>query len=326
MENSEHPPLETPSSTTTLPWLRVRWQLVVKILLWLVAFFILGVAVFSYGIYRVRWQNPTVSTITKVLPFPAAMVNWRIVSLYEFNSRFDAYKKAITYNQDYDFSDPKNTDDIHKQQDALLTRMIDLKLEEQLARSRGISVSSDEVDRELETIAVQAQVDPSNLDDLVNNIYGWSRQQFIANVVIPQIRERKLQQAVASDVTLNADALARAQDVLQQITAGGDFAKLAEQYSDDPSSKPQGGDLGWNPSGAFVTEFEDAVSRLEIGKTSDLVTTQFGYHIVQVLGRTGEGTADAKTHVRHILIATKPFTDWLAQQTEQSKVWKFPVI
>jgi peptidyl-prolyl cis-trans isomerase D len=77
--------------------------------------------------------------------------------------------------------------------------------------------------------------------------------------------------------------LAKAQDVLKQLKNGGDFAKLAEKNSDDTNNAPKGGDLGWIVRGQMVPDFEKAVFALKPGETSDIVTTQYGYHIAQVL-------------------------------------------
>ncbi len=83
----------------------------------------------------------------------------------------------------------------------------------------------------------------------------------------------------------DAEALALAQELRQRILDGEDFATLAEQYSDDPGSAAEGGDLGWSPRGRFVPEFEDAAFSLPVGEVSEPVKTQFGYHLIQVLER-----------------------------------------
>ena len=72
-----------------------------------------------------------------------------------------------------------------------------------------------------------------------------------------------------------------AHNILSQIKAGKDFAKLAKAHSSCPSGK-QGGDLGFFKRGRMVKEFEDAAFRLDIGKVSDPVRTQFGYHLIKV--------------------------------------------
>lgn len=73
-----------------------------------------------------------------------------------------------------------------------------------------------------------------------------------------------------------------AEDVLKRAKAGDDFAKLAADYSEDPGSKDKGGEYTF-PRGQMVPEFEAAAFSLEAGKVSDIVTTQYGYHIIKTL-------------------------------------------
>jgi peptidyl-prolyl cis-trans isomerase C len=73
---------------------------------------------------------------------------------------------------------------------------------------------------------------------------------------------------------------ARAEAALKAVKAGGDFGKLARQYSND-SSAQRGGDLGFFPRGQMVPAFEAAAFALAVGQVSDLVETQYGYHIIK---------------------------------------------
>lgn len=87
---------------------------------------------------------------------------------------------------------------------------------------------------------------------------------------------------IKSDASNDAAMKAKAEGILKQIQAGGDFAKLAQANSDDPGSKDKGGELGWLQKGQTVANFEKTAFSLQPGQTSGLVKTEYGYHIIQV--------------------------------------------
>ena len=94
------------------------------------------------------------------------------------------------------------------------------------------------------------------------------------------------------DETAVEEARAKAQDLLDQVRGGGDFAALAQQHSDDPGSAGSGGDLGWVERGLMVPPFEEAGFALAKGQVSDLVRTDFGFHIIQVTDIRGGSGAE----------------------------------
>jgi peptidyl-prolyl cis-trans isomerase C len=85
-----------------------------------------------------------------------------------------------------------------------------------------------------------------------------------------------------ADAAAKAQAHAKAEQVLADVKAGKDFAALAKEHSQDPGSAPNGGDLGFFQPGQMVGPFNDAAFSLEPGAVSELVETQFGYHIIKV--------------------------------------------
>ncbi|MFH1667829.1 MAG: protein translocase subunit SecD, partial [Candidatus Komeilibacteria bacterium] len=112
--------------------------------------------------------------------------------------------------------------------------------------------------------------------------------------------------------TYNSDALKRAKDLMSQLQAGADFATLAGEHTEDPGSQTTGGSLDYNPRGVFVPEFEQAIwEDLTIGQTTtEPVKTAFGYHIIKLEDKRGEGDTE-EALARHILIKTKSAYDFV---------------
>jgi parvulin-like peptidyl-prolyl isomerase len=88
-----------------------------------------------------------------------------------------------------------------------------------------------------------------------------------------------------SDDTVQAKRKA-ADDVLKRIHSGEDFSKLAQQYSEDPTTKDKGGELPAFPHGQMVAEFDAAAFSLTNNQVSDVIKTQYGYHIIKLIDRT----------------------------------------
>jgi peptidyl-prolyl cis-trans isomerase C len=88
-----------------------------------------------------------------------------------------------------------------------------------------------------------------------------------------------------ADEATKTKARQKAEGLLKQIKAGGDFAALAKANSEDPGSAIQGGDLGYFSPGQMVPQFNDVAFKLAPGAVSDLVETQFGFHIIKVVDK-----------------------------------------
>lgn len=112
---------------------------------------------------------------------------------------------------------------------------------------------------------------------------------------------------------------ATAQDVLARLQNGEDFAALAQELSTDTGSGAQGGDLGWFGQGKMVAEFEEAAFSLGIGEISDPVQSQFGYHIIQVLGHEEREIAASDFEQDQ----QTAFQDWLSTRRVESDVQIF---
>jgi peptidyl-prolyl cis-trans isomerase D len=99
-------------------------------------------------------------------------------------------------------------------------------------------------------------------------------------------------------------AKAKADDVLNKVKAGGNFADLAKKFSDDTVSAEKGGDLGWINRGQTVPEFEKAAFSLKKGETSGLIQSSYGFHIIQLIDKHDaqlKSLADVKGEIEPIV-------------------------
>jgi peptidyl-prolyl cis-trans isomerase D len=140
-------------------------------------------------------------------------------------------------------------------------------------------------------VARYALVDLSQLrqssqvsDDELKSIYQKNIQDYqVPNRVHP---EHILLMTVGKTDAEVAEIKTKAEDILAQTKKkGANFEELAKKYSEDPGSKTKGGDLGWIVQGQTVPEFEKAAFSLNKGETSDLIRTQYGFHIIKVLDK-----------------------------------------
>ena len=129
-------------------------------------------------------------------------------------------------------------------------------------------------------IASKVALKPSQVEDFYKNNPEQFQQpeQVRASHILITVPEN-------ADATAKAQAKAKAQKVLNDVKAGKDFAALAREHSQDPGSKVNGGDLGFFAQGQMVGPFNDVAFSLKPGATSDLVETQFGFHIIRVAER-----------------------------------------
>jgi foldase protein PrsA len=113
-----------------------------------------------------------------------------------------------------------------------------------------------------------------------------------------------------------------AKEVQQKIKDGEDFAKLAEKYSKDPGSKAKGGDLGYFGKGAMVPAFEKVAFTLDKGEVSDIVKSDYGFHIIKVTDKRENKFEDKKAQIEKELKQqkAKPITQILEKLRKDADV------
>ena len=118
----------------------------------------------------------------------------------------------------------------------------------------------------------------------------------LAHVLITPVEEPEINNTEGDDAKTPAEAGAKAQRLLRQVQGGGDFATLARQLSEDPTSAPLGGDLNFQPIeaiGGVDPALADATLQMRVGETYPrVVETRFGYHILKLLEKDAGGQKD----------------------------------
>lgn len=138
------------------------------------------------------------------------------------------------------------------------------------------------------------------------------KQQYMANVQQYEVPEQVHVEHILFKTVGQPDAAVveikkKAEEVLNEARKGAKFDELAKKYSEDPGSKDKGGDLGWIRKGQTVPEFEKAAFSLQPGQISDLVRTQYGFHIIKVLEKQTAHTKpfeEVKDSIRAPLLLT----------------------
>lgn len=189
---------------------------------------------------------------------------------------------------------------------AVLNRMVTDVLVRQEARKKGVTVSPQEVERQIQEIAAPFSSEEAFYQALAN--YGYMeaslRRQLETNLLVkailePQVEvteedlkayfeERKDRYNEPEMVKVRhilVDDEKTAQEVREKLLQGEDFAQLAEAYSKDGGSAAQGGELGWIARGQMVPEFEEAAFSLPVGEISQPVESYYGWHIIEVEDR-----------------------------------------
>jgi len=116
------------------------------------------------------------------------------------------------------------------------------------------------------------------------------------------------------------EAKKKAEEALAKVKSGEDFAKVAKKYSQD-SSASKGGELGTFGRGQMVSEFEKAAFNMKKGEISDIVETEYGYHIIKVTGRVDkqETYNDVKDKIKTTLAGQK-YTEYVEKLKKDSKI------
>lgn len=271
------------------------------------------VALFAVLIYAFESDSDLVYGASKVIPYPAECIDGRFACIiggstvrysdYQFNLRTlkTSSSNQLGEGDEIDFTTDEGQQQLETFKTLALLESRQNVVLRNIARDRGVSVDRDELDEEVDNF-IESEGGQDQLETAIESIYGWSLGEF-RGVVEMQLLRNKIQEE---------DAL----QVLDRVEAGEDFAELAREYSSDGSAE-EGGDLGFvDEDTPFVEEFKEAALALEVGETTGLVQTQFGFHIITAT----ESDPDEGMRVSHILIDGSGLQEEIQERLENAEI------
>jgi foldase protein PrsA len=253
-----------------------------------------------------------------------ARVNGEEIATDDYRQELKSALHSVTAQYMVDWNDPKNTSMLPSFQDQVLDQMIERVLVRQLASQEGVAVDAEEIEDEMAALRDQIEQDPNigTWDDFLamNDLTEQAIQSQIADRMLMVALAENLGAAQATEHVHASHILVETeevgQEVLDKLADGEDFGALAAEYSTDPGSKDQGGDLGWFPPGMMVPEFEAAAFSLEPGETSELVKSNFGYHIILVHGKE-ERDLDPRAYAQ---VQEQTFRAWFLPKKAEADI------
>ena len=156
---------------------------------------------------------------------------------------------------------------------------------------------------DIETLRTKVVVPPGDIE----KAYNSSIEQYTTP---EQVRASHI--LLKTEGKTDADVKAKAEAILEQVKAGADFAELAKKNSEDDSNAKNGGDLDYFGRGRMVPEFDQAVFAMQPGQISDLVKTQYGYHIIKLVDKKSAAT-------RPLAEVRQQLSDQLAYERAQTQ-------
>lgn len=244
-----------------------------------------------------------------------ARVNGEEITLPEF-------ERALARSQDQSNVADPNTLAI-----VVLNTLIEQTLIHQAAAQIGVTVSDEEVLREVDANRSLTASAEEWQNWLAQNMYTEAEFQETMRSALITMRLRDavtridggdVLQVHARHILLSTEAEANA--IIQRLQNGEDFGLLASQYSNDVTTRDQGGDLGWFIREDLLTpELADVALQMQPGQIAGPITTLLGYHIIQML-ETGQRQAMPEEQAR---LVESQFANWLSTQADAATIERF---
>lgn len=265
-------------------------------------------------------ENKLRTQLVVQFPFPVASVNGDWVLLRDFENNIASATFFLSQQAGQFSAGQLPTKEELRQNE--LDRLVNFRIKQQLGSERGITVTQDDIEKYFqEQILPQAPGGIDEVEQTLSALYAWSLDDFKKNILEEVVLDQKLQESFQNDEAAVNEVRDRAQKLHDEIVnSEKSFSDFAKENSEDTGTALDGGMLGYFGRGAMVPEFEQAAFALDVGQVSDIVKTQYGYHIIKV---TNKDAATDRVEARHILFVFKTPNDIVNEQRDTITVRTF---
>lgn len=276
------------------------------------------------AVYGFGWNNKIIQKTVEILPYPAAILGNHAITLDELNRRTNSVRM---FYENQDFSDlgmrvDFNTDDGKKRlkikEKYILNKLIEDQIIEKEAKKRGIILTdemiSQEVDRKMKEYGSE-----DYLKENMARLYGWSIDDFKENIVKPDMYQEKLLEDIHKNDSSFTKAKEKIEKAQKELDLKKEFSETAQKYSEGDSAK-SGGSLGWFSADQMLPEIAEAAVSLDKGKTSAVIESSIGYHIIKMEDKKTEDQKDL-FKISQIFVRTETLGDWLGKQEKNMKIY-----
>lgn len=286
----------------------------------LILVFFIVIGFFSYqALYHLANDKLTLS-VARFISLPAGFVEGKHLLYTDFQEERQGVKHF--YNSQKSKDPQMQIPDDKEISNSVWQRMSRNIILEKMARTAKINVNNEEINKEFENFVKETGSEEKTIA-LLKDTYGWTADQFKKRVMYPYLLQKKLTESKQIEEALFAAAKSKAEAVLAEVKEGKiSFEDLAKKYGQDGSAE-QGGDLGWFGTGMMIPDFEKAAFALEKGAVSELVKTQFGFHIIKVGDKEIKKGETQRVRARHILIRAQDINDYLDETLKKAKIWQW---
>lgn len=251
------------------------------------------------ALYKFHTSSTFIYRITQVIPFPVAKAGPRYVAYENYLFELRHYTHYYQTQQRVDFNSESGKQQLAEFRKRALNQVVDYAYVKQLADQHHISVTDGELNDAIRLVRNQNRLGSNDqvFEDVLKEFWGWSVSDFKR-----ELRQQMLAQKVVS--TLDTTTHNRADEAYHRIQAGEDFATIARQYSDDIASRDNGGNYGFIISQSdrnLSPQVIDALFKLNVNQTSQVVNTGSSLEIIKLLSKDG-----TKVQAAHIVFNFKP--------------------